>query len=111
MGSRRVALVMTVFAIAAILTGTRAGSALAGASAGKELAGHWCAECHALEAGKPSPNPAAPSFPELAANLAVTQYSLRLLLRSPHPTMPHIVLSDEQLEDIGDFILSLRPHD
>ena len=106
---RTAAPAMTIIAIAALLAGMRAGSALASAAAGKELAGHWCAECHALEAGKPSTNPTAPSFPELAANPAVTEYSLRLLLRSPHPTMPHIVFKDEELDDMVDFVLSLKP--
>lgn len=110
MRKRRAARAAAVIAVAVILAGMRTDDALANAAEGKGLAGAWCAECHALEAGKPSPNPQAPAFPDLAADPVVTQYSIRLLLRSPHLTMPHIVLTDEQLDDVTDYILSLKPH-
>lgn len=109
MGKRSVAPAATIAAVAVVLVGAQSGSALADAAAGKDLAGHWCAECHALYAGEQPPDPNAPSFPELAKDPVMTGYSLRLLLRSPHPTMPHIVFTDEQLDDIIDFILSLKP--
>jgi mono/diheme cytochrome c family protein len=89
-------------------------SALNGASAdaigGKELAEKWCAECHSLLPDQLSPNPAAPTFPKLAAEPSITQYSLRAFLRSPHESMPQITFTSEQMDDIVDYILSLKPH-
>ena len=78
--------------------------------AGRNLAGKWCAECHGIRADRLSPNLAAPTFPELAAEPSITEYSLRALLRSPHETMPHITFSPEEMDDIVDYILSLKPH-
>jgi len=45
----------------------------------------------------------------LAAEPSITEYSLRALLRSPHETMPHITFTPEQLDDIIDYIMSLKP--
>ena len=78
--------------------------------AGKNLAGKWCVECHGIRADQLSPNLAAPTFPRLAAEPSITEYSLRALLRSPHETMPHITFTPDQMDDIIDYIMSLKPH-
>jgi len=89
-------------------------AALTGASAdpiaGQNLADKWCSECHGIRADRLSPNLAAPTFPELAAEPSITEYSLRALLRSPHETMPHITFTSDQLDDIVGYIISLKPH-
>jgi len=78
--------------------------------AGQNLAEKWCVECHGVHADRLSPNFAAPTFPQLAAEPSITEYSLRALLRSPHETMPHITFTPEQMDDIIDYIMSLKPH-
>ena len=78
--------------------------------AGKNLAEKWCVECHSIRPDRLSPNLAAPTFPELAAEPSITEYSLRALLRSPHETMPHITFTPDQMDDIIDYIMSLKPH-
>ena len=78
--------------------------------AGQNLADKWCSECHGIRAERVSPNRAAPTFPELAAEPSITEYSLRALLRSPHETMPHITFTPDQLDDIVGYIMSLKPH-
>ena len=78
--------------------------------AGQNLAGKWCAECHGIRGDQLSPNPAAPTFPKLAAEPSITEYSLRALLRSPHETMPHITFTPDQMDDIVEYIMSLKPH-
>jgi mono/diheme cytochrome c family protein len=77
--------------------------------AGQNLAEKWCVECHGVRADRLSPNFAAPTFAELAAEPSITEYSLRALLRSPHETMPHITFTPEQMDDIIDYIMSLKP--
>ena len=77
--------------------------------AGKNLADKWWVECHGIRADRLSPNLAAPTFPELAAEPSSTEYSLRALLRSPHETMPHITFTPEQMDDIVGYIMSLKP--
>jgi mono/diheme cytochrome c family protein len=86
-----------------------AASSAADLAAGELLAEKWCAECHAVRADRLSPNLAAPTFPELAAEPSITEYSLRALLRSPHETMPHITFTPEQMDDIVEYIMSLKP--
>ena len=78
--------------------------------AGKLLADKWCAECHGVRAGRLGPNLSAPTFPQLAAEPSITEYSLRALLRAPHETMPQITFTPDQLDDIVGYIMSLKPH-
>jgi mono/diheme cytochrome c family protein len=77
--------------------------------AGRSLAEKWCAQCHGVRADRLGPNLSAPTFPELAAEPSITEYSLRALLRAPHETMPQITLTPDEMEDIVGYILSLKP--
>jgi mono/diheme cytochrome c family protein len=92
------------FATAVVVTGVSADPI-----AGKDLAEKWCVECHGIRADRLSPNLDAPTFPQLAAEPSITEYSLRALLRSPHETMPHITFTPEQMDDVIDYIMSLKP--
>ena len=86
------------------------GGASADPAAGKALAQKWCAECHSTGGDRLSPNLAAPTFAELAAEPSITEYTLRAFLRTPHETMPNIKFTPEQMDDIVDYIISLKPH-
>jgi len=77
--------------------------------AGESSAEKWCAQCHGVRPGRLGPNLSAPTFPELAAEPSITEYSLRASLRSPHETMPQITFTPDQLDDIVGYILSLKP--
>ena len=95
----------TALATAVAVTGVSADTI-----AGQNLADKWCAECHGIHADRLSHNLDAPTFPKLAAEPSITEYSLRALLRSPHETMPHITFTPDQMDDIIDYIMSLKPH-
>lgn len=74
--------------------------------AGKSLANKWCVQCHGVRADRLGakhlgPNISAPTFPELASEPSITEYSLRALLQSPHETMPHIKFTPDQLDDVS----------
>lgn len=77
--------------------------------AGELLAKNWCVQCHGVRADRLGPNIAAPTFPELAAEPSITEYSLRALLQSPHETMLQIKFTPDQLDDIVGYILSFKP--
>jgi mono/diheme cytochrome c family protein len=94
-----------VFVTALVVTG-----ASADPIASQNLAEKWCVDCHGIRTDRLSPNLDAPTFPELAAEPSITEYSLRALLRSPHETMPHITFTPDQMDDIIDYIMSLKPH-
>jgi len=92
------------FVTAVVVTGVSADPI-----AGKDLAEKWCVECHGIRADRLSPNLGAPTFPELAAEPSITEHSLRALLRSPHETMPHITFTPDQMDNIIEYIMSLKP--
>jgi cytochrome c len=100
------AVLAAAFSTAAITSG----GASADPAAGKSLAQKWCAECHAIQGDRLSTNLAAPTFPELAAEPSITEYTLRAFLRTPHETMPNITFTPDQMDDIVDYIISLKPH-
>jgi mono/diheme cytochrome c family protein len=106
MRKRRASRVATVTAVLVLglVAGARADSA-----AGDRLAGQWCAECHAVRLDQRSPNPAAPRFVDLAANSGLTDQLLRAVLQSPHKTMPNIMFTPAQMDDIVAYFASLRP--
>ena len=85
-----------------------AASSAADLAAGGLLADKWCAQCHGVRGNQWSPNGSAPTFPELAAEPSITEYSLRALLQSPHETMPHTKFTPDQLDDIVGYIISLK---
>ena len=87
-----------------------AGSAAQGDPvAGARLAERWCAQCHAIRAGQESPETTAPTFPAVAAESSVTEYSLRVFLRVPHATMPNLILKADEIDNIVSYIVSLKP--
>lgn len=85
------------------------GDAGAAAARGESLAAGWCAQCHAVKPNQSSANPAAPTFSELAAEPSITEYSIRVLLRTPHSTMPNFMMNADDIGDVTGYILSLRP--
>lgn len=78
--------------------------------AGRELAIINCSECHVVvprrgtiwRAGGP------PDFTDIAKMPSMTRASLLVFLRSPHPTMPNLILSDRKANDVIAYILSLK---
>ena len=78
--------------------------------AGRELAILSCSECHVVvprrgalrRAGGP------PDFADIAKIPNMTRTALLVFLRSPHPTMPNLILSDRKANDVIVYILSLK---
>lgn len=78
--------------------------------AGKELAEHWCKSCHVVGPTDRAISNGAPTFAGLARMPSTTAMSLRVFLHTPHPPMPDLQLSRNQIADITSYILSLRGH-
>jgi mono/diheme cytochrome c family protein len=106
--SKRATICASLTVVLSIMLVSTPGSS-ADLAAGESLAEKWCAQCHGIRPGQPGPNLSAPTFPEMAAEASITEYSLRALLRSPHETMPQITFTPDQLDDIVGYILSLKP--
>jgi mono/diheme cytochrome c family protein len=85
------------------------GDAWAATARGEALSQSWCSECHAVKPNQSSANPAAPKFSDVAAEPSVTEYSLRVFFKTPHPTMPNFMMKPDDIDDIADYILSMKP--
>ena len=76
---------------------------------GRTVAESWCANCHLV--GRQAQGPAgdaAPPFAAVAALPSTTEMSLRAFLRTPHSRMPDYQLSQNELDGVVAYILSLR---
>jgi mono/diheme cytochrome c family protein len=79
------------------------------AKKGATVAQSVCAECHAVAKGEArSPNTKAPTFTNVATTRGMTEMALRVWLQSPHPTMPNLMLGEEEKDDVIAYILSLK---
>lgn len=94
--------------VAALAVFASATTALAAPPAGENLAERVCSQCHAVKPGQASKNPDAPPFAELASQPSITEYSLRVFLRTPHEKMPNFMLKPDEMDEITSYILSLK---
>jgi mono/diheme cytochrome c family protein len=85
------------------------GEARADAGRGAALAERWCSQCHGVRPNEASAEPKTPSFSEIAAEPSATEPSLRVFLRTPHPTMPNFILQPGDIDDLVNYILSMKP--
>ena len=92
--------------LAACATGVPVAAADSGA--GLELARTWCAACHLVEDGQTRANAATASFAEVAGDPAFDPARLAAFLAAPHPKMPDMSLSRQEIADIGAYIGGLR---
>jgi cytochrome c len=77
-------------------------------SAGHRLAEAWCKTCHAIgsdASGAPHPGP---DFVKVASMPSTTELALKVFLRTTHPSMPNMVLTPEQTDNLVTYILSLK---
>jgi mono/diheme cytochrome c family protein len=80
-----------------------------GLQGGLALARQVCSECHAIQAQQVrSPNPQAPTFPDIAKTPGMTETGLTVALTTPHAGMPMFRLTADQRADIIAYIVSLR---
>ncbi|BAQ15546.1 c-type cytochrome [Methyloceanibacter caenitepidi] len=77
-------------------------------AAGKAYAEAVCAKCHAVLAGEDlSSEFGATPFQELAERPGMTEYALSVWLQTSHPTMPDIVLEQDEMRNVIAYIRSL----
>lgn len=77
--------------------------------AGRALVVKECRECHSVSAEQRATRlDVAPGFDEIAAKPQTTAISLRAFLQQSHPTMPNLMLTDAERDNVIAFILSLQ---
>ena len=78
-------------------------------AAGKAYATEICAECHAIRQSEGnSPLLDAPSFQSVADTPGMTELALSVWLQTSHPTMPNIVLEQDDMRNVIAYIRSLK---
>ena len=76
---------------------------------GGKLAREVCATCHIVSEDElEDPGVGAPTFFEVVADPSVSELSLRAFLQTSHATMPNLILTPEETDDIIAYILTLR---
>ncbi|MFO7478506.1 MAG: cytochrome C [Methyloceanibacter sp.] len=77
--------------------------------AGAAYAEQICAACHAVLANETySPLPEATPFQTVADTPGMTELALTVWLQSSHPTMPNIVLEQDDMRNVVAYIRSLK---
>jgi mono/diheme cytochrome c family protein len=79
------------------------------AQKGHELAERLCAICHAVTPGSTSGRPDVPSFAVIAKLPGLTPERIVGAIILPHPPMPGVPLTTEEIRDVVAYIMSLRP--
>jgi mono/diheme cytochrome c family protein len=79
----------------------------ADAAIGESLARQWCSSCHEVGHGRVTSD-GAPSFKAVARRPGTTRDSLRNWLSDPHPPMPNLDLARQDIEDLIDYIETLK---
>jgi mono/diheme cytochrome c family protein len=75
--------------------------------AGWSLARTWCSGCHIVDTSGEGTD-AAPSFQSIAHDRSKDQTWLRAWLVAPHPQMPDLNLSRDEIDDIIAYLSSLE---
>jgi mono/diheme cytochrome c family protein len=89
--------------------GPLAAEELGNAQRGLAYAQANCAGCHAiLREDTNSPNTDSPTFKAVAETPGITRTALSVFFRSPHPTMPNLIIAPEDADDLIAYIMSLK---
>jgi cytochrome c len=78
--------------------------------AGRNFAVENCSECHVVvpRRGTQWRRGTPPDFAAIANMPSMTKTALLVFLRSPHPTMPNLILSDRDANDVIAYIVALK---
>jgi mono/diheme cytochrome c family protein len=101
--------------VATMVAGLSQGALMRGATAqdanivaGRAYAVEVCADCHAVLAGEDlSSRLGATAFQEIAETPGMTEYALSVWLQTSHPTMPNIILEQDDMRNVIAYIRSL----
>ena len=101
-------LIALAFGICFCLASAKAAT-LGDPKAGRLYAQTQCASCHSIvPTGNTSPVDAATPFQAVADTSGMTRTALFVFFRSPHPTMPNLIVRGDDLDNIIAYILSLK---
>ena len=99
-----------VLALAAPLVARAQGDSSGGnPAAGRAFALETCTPCHLVSPDQLSPRRlAGPPFKAIANTRGMTATALHAFLTTPHPTMPNLILSPQEANNVIAYNVSLR---
>lgn len=77
-------------------------------AAGQAIALRWCAACHLVAPDQRAATAGVPPFAEIARRHAGAAGVLEAFLADPHPPMPNLSLTRQEIRDLVAYIGSLR---
>ncbi|HDZ74812.1 MAG TPA: c-type cytochrome [Aurantimonas coralicida] len=78
------------------------------AAIGRAIAERWCAACHIVSPEQTSGSADVLTFMTIAEQADEDRGSLKAFLADPHPVMPDMSLTRQEIRDIVAYIGSLR---
>lgn len=105
----RVHFVAPILALTLAALAPSAASAFVDARQGENIAERWCASCHLVAPDQQRASADVAPFVTLARSK--TDEQLAAFLTDPHPKMPDLHLSREEIADLVAYIRSLAPLD
>jgi mono/diheme cytochrome c family protein len=107
--SRRFKHVLQLAACVSVVAASTAPSGAVGDVArGKQIAKRWCVSCHLVSPDQKGANTDVPTFFEIARRSADSVTDLKAFLVDPHPPMPDLNLTRSEIDDLSDYIRSLK---
>lgn len=97
------------FGALAFLLSVNSAVALDNPTNGKRLAEQWCASCHVVTQDQTHAVSATPTFMAIAKRRGPELEQLESFLADPHPVMPNLSLSRQEISDLVAYIRSFRP--
>ena len=74
---------------------------------GRGIAMRWCAACHVVRGGQTSGGDVGPPFAQIAKKGQGLDW-LDAFLADPHPPMPDMSLTRQEIRDLRAYVKSLR---
>jgi mono/diheme cytochrome c family protein len=100
---------MLVWLVAAGLPGTAASAQSWGdAASGRGTAERWCAACHMVAPDQPRALADVPTFMEIAGAVEDDFDAIEGFLIDPHPPMPDMSLTRQEIRDLIAYFVTLR---
>jgi cytochrome c len=102
-------LISSVVLVARLATSSAMAQQTDQSNAGHALAIQICTQCHAVDKQSGhSPAIAAPRFEDVANSPGMTAAALKAFFQTSHRTMPNVILTSDQMDELIAYILSLK---
>jgi mono/diheme cytochrome c family protein len=72
------------------------------------MAERWCSACHLVSPSQTQANADVPTFASIARKLPANADVLSAFIANPHPPMPNLSLSRQDIQDLLAYVATLK---